>query len=185
MNAAKIAASGVAVALLAAELFRPTTVPQKRLSHPHAALGAARVALTQEQIDDLPPIVAPAVGNIDGAAATLHGVPQPLRQPLRIGEAETLVISGWCADPETHAAGVGLIAIVDDTRRIDVSDAYGGERADVAKLFGTAAAPVEFIVPLRGSRIGRGEHGLRVAVIAPDARGIFIFPTVVHVFVSP
>ena len=75
--------------------------------------------------------------------------------------------------------------VVDGTRRIDVSDAYGAARADVARYYRTPSLTnVGFDVRIAANRIGAGSHGLQVAVVARDGEGIFLFPTVVPVAIS-
>jgi hypothetical protein len=186
VNAARIAALAVAVALVVAEIVRPTTVPAKRLGHPSLARAGGQLPLSQEQLDDLPPIIAPAIGNIDVAHAIVRGRPRPLVSSEPLAGNDGFEVAGWCADPEARAAGAGLVAIVDGSRRIDASAGYGGVRPDVARLFASPAmAPVAFDVRLRASQIGPGRHSLRVAVVARDGRGIFVFPTVVRISVAP
>jgi hypothetical protein len=182
---AVLTATLIALVLLIAEIVRPTTIPPKRLSHPRPAAAGSALGLSQEQIDDLPPIVEPAIGNLDALHAIAGGREVPLVAG-RLRSHDQLEISGWCADPEARAAGAGLIAIVDDTKRFDVNAGYGGERLDVARSYGTRAMePVGFDIRLPAGALGPGVHAIQVSVIARDGRGIFIFPTIAHVAVAP
>jgi len=186
MNAARAYALAVALALTAAEAVRPTTIPPKRLSHPSLVRGAGLLPLTQEQLEDLPPIDRLAVGNIDGVRARGGGPPRLLVSGGRLGEREVLEMTGWCGDPDARAPGAGLLLVVDGTRRIDVSDAYGAARADVARFYRTPSLTnVGFDVRIGADRIGAGAHGLQIAVVARDGEGIFLFPTIVRLSISP
>jgi hypothetical protein len=186
MSLARVCALAVMLALAAAEGVRPTTIPPKRWSHPSLLRGAGLLPLTHEQLDDLPPIVRLAVGNIDSVRARGDGPPRLLVSGGRLGAGGFLEMTGWCADPDARAPGAGLLLIVDGTRRIDVSDAYGAARADVAKYFRTPSLTnVGFDFRIGAGRIGAGSHGLQVAVVARDGGGIFLFPAIVRVSISP
>ena len=80
----------------------------KRASHPGPHGSARALPLTQEQLDDLPPFVTLAVGNIDGIQVLGHGRPRLVVSGARIGENEVVEIAGWCADPDARAPGAGL-----------------------------------------------------------------------------
>ncbi|MBD5653805.1 MAG: hypothetical protein IAI50_01335 [Candidatus Eremiobacteraeota bacterium] len=185
MSPARVVLLVVVLALVGAEIVRPTTVPAKRLSHPSLTRGAGQLPLDHYHLDDLPPIVQPAIGNIDGVDAIVAGTARPIVPVTLLGRNDVLAVSGWCADPEARAAGAGLLAIVDDYVRIDVSSSYGNPRLDVARLYATPAMEaVGFDFRLSAAQIGAGTHALRVAVVAADGHGIFIFPTIAHVTVT-
>jgi hypothetical protein len=141
---------------------------------------AARPALDQIELDDLPPIVTPAFGNVDAAYVVTRGraVRFPPDTPVRPGA--TIRIVGWCADPQARAAGAKLLLIVDGTKRIDVSSDYGAARPDVAAVFAAPAMrDTGFAIDVRADAFGPGAHDLHVAVVTADERAISEFPTAI------
>jgi hypothetical protein len=173
-------ALGIVIALLVvAEIVRPTQLSVKKISSASSRAMGAVTRLDPEQLADLPPIVAPALGNID-AATIFSGagrVPVAVARITPMSSRDDLDLVGWCADPEARAPGAALLAIVDG-RRIDASGAYGRSRPDVAKHIGVPAMDATgFDVRLRGSELGLGTHTVRIGIVAADRRGLFLFPT--------
>jgi len=161
----RIVLGGIAALLVGAEIVRPTHWTLKKISRTSLAANS-RAPLDREALDDLPPIVTPALGNIDAALV----VPS--------GRGIALELIGWCADPQTRATAATLLAIVDGRRRIDETASYGRARPDVARvLHAPGARDAGFFIRLSGAELGPGPHTVRVAVVASDRRGIFIFPT--------
>jgi hypothetical protein len=176
----------VAVALVVAEIVHPNVLPHKGVSHPSLAREGGRLPLSWEQLDDLPPVVQPAIGNIDLVTAVIRGKKYPVPPAGRLGPRDSLIVQGWCADPQAHEPGAGLLAIVDDSRRIDVSAGYGKPRDDAAKLYAAPAmSPVGFDFRLTSHELGVGAHTLRVAIVASDGHGIFVYPVVAQFTVEP
>jgi hypothetical protein len=161
----RIALGGIAVLLLGAEIVRPTQWTAKKISRTSLAANSG-APFDREALDDLPPIVTPALGNIDKALVVANG------------RDIALELYGWCADPETRATAPTLLAIVDGRRRIDETAGYDRARADVASyLKAPGMNDAGFFIRLSGAELGPGPHTVRVAVVASDRRGIFVFPT--------
>ncbi len=161
----RIALTGIAALLVGAEIVRPTNWTPKKISRTSLAANSG-APFDREALDDLPPIVTPALGNIDAALV----VPS--------GRGIALELIGWCADPETRATAKTLLAIVDGRQRIDETAGYGRSRPDVARVLkAPGAKDAGFLVRLSGAELGPGRHTVRMAVVASDRRGIFVFPT--------
>lgn len=165
MTFSRIALGGIAALLVGAEIVRPTHWTAKKISRTSLA-ASSRAPFDREALDDLPPIVTPALGNIDAALVVPNG------------RGIALELIGWCADPETRAAASTLLAIVDGRRRIDETASYGRARPDVARFLGAPRMKDSgFSIRLSGAELGPGLHTVRIAVVASDRRGIFVFPT--------
>jgi hypothetical protein len=177
---ARSALGAIAVILIGAEVVRPTTFHPKRVSHTSLLGLQAHPALDQAELDDLPPIVDPALGNIDAAGILEHGHEDALVAAVPVARDATLRLVGWCADPLARAPGSQLLAIVDGSRRIDVSAGYHLARDDAARiLHAPALRDAGFVVDLPVAELGPGTHTLRIAVVTADGSAVSIFPTVV------
>jgi hypothetical protein len=180
MTIQRLALCIIAVALAVAELVRPTTFHAKHVSHTSLLGMTARPALDQTELDDLPPIVTPALGNIDGTFLVEAGKTTTLVPGATVPSSATIRIVGWCADPQARAPGSMLLAIVDAKRRLNVTRDYGRRRDDVARDLATPALSASgFDVDLPAAELGPGPHDLRVAVVTVDERAINTFPAVV------
>jgi hypothetical protein len=179
---ARYALCAIAVILIGAEVVRPTTFHAKRVSHVSLLGLGPPPALDQAELDDLPPIVTPALGNIDAVIVVADGRERALAPDGALPRTAALRLVGWCADPVTRAAGSSLLAIVDGKRRIDLSSGYRLPREDAARILNAPALRASgFAVELPAAELGPGPHAIRVAVVTSDGRAISIFPTVVRV----
>ena len=182
MSRTRIAFVAIVLAVAVAEIVRPTQFAAKRVSHTSMLGIAAHAALDKTDIDDLPPIVTPAMGNIDGAFALDAGGIAPFASGSVLRDDATLRLAGWCADPRARAPGVLLLAIVDGTRRIDVTGGYRRPRPDVAAYFkNPAMRDTGFTVDLSRAELGPGPHTVRIAIVTADETAISEFPTVLSV----
>jgi hypothetical protein len=96
----------------------------------------------------------------------------------QVAAGSTMLIHGWAGDPGTKSAGHGLLVILDDTRRLDESKAYGKLRTDVATAFnfrGMLYSGFDISLPTAG--LAKGPHYLQLAVIRPDDRHFVIVLT--------
>jgi len=176
----RYALCAIAVILIGAEVVRPTTFHAKRVSHVSMLGIEAHPALDQAELDDLPPVVNPAIGNIDASSVTSGGHEDALEASVPVPRDATLRLVGWVADPLARAPGSVLLVIVDGTRRIDVTPGYHVARDDAARILNTPALrEAGFVVDLPVAELGPGAHTLRIAVVTADGRAISIFPTVV------
>ena len=180
-----LALAAIIVAFVAAEIVHPTTFVQKRSTR-IAALSLTNDAPIDSLIlDDLPPIVEQALGNIDVRRAIVSGRAAPITNDATIPLDGTLVLAGWCADPIARTRGRTIFIIADGHRRLVTHRAYGVARADVATYF---AAPsltdVGFTIEIAARELGLGKHTLQVALVSADTRGFYRFPTVVRLTVS-
>jgi hypothetical protein len=165
MTFSRIALGAIAALLVGAEIVRPTHWAAKKISRTSLAANSG-APFDREALDDLPPIVTPALGNIDAALVVASG------------RGIVLELIGWCADPESRATAPTLLAIVDGRRRIDETAGYDRPRPDVARFLDAPGMnDAGFLIRLSGAELGPGPHTIRVAVVATDRRGIFVFPT--------
>ncbi len=170
----------IVLALVGAEIARPTTLHPKRVSHTSMLGIEARPALDQLELDDLPPIVTPALGNIDASSVIEAGRAKPLTPGATVPGDATIRLAGWCADPQARTPGFMLLAIVDAKRRIDVTRDYRRARPDVASVLQTPAlSDTGFTIDLPASEFGPGPHEIRMAVVTADQGAVSEFPTVV------
>jgi len=183
---ARYALCAIAVILIGAEVVRPTTFHAKRVSHTSLLGIEAHPALDQTELDDLPPIVNPAIGNIDATSVAFRGGREgALDAAVPVPRDATLRLIGWVADPLARAPGSLLLAIVDGTRRIDVTAGYHVTRDDAARILNAPALrEAGFVVDLPVAQLGPGAHTLRIAVVTADGRAVSIFPTVVKLYVA-
>ena len=179
MTLARIGLGRAIVALLVvAEIVRPTHLTPKKVSYRTLAAVSAGGTLDREALEDLPPIVTPALGNIDVAAIESGSKTRPLTIAATMRLDDDLLLVGWCANPETHAAASALVATIDGRRRIDVTASYHLTRPDVADYYhAPAMAPSGFAVRLSGSVLGPGTHTIRMSVVDTDERGLFVYPS--------
>jgi hypothetical protein len=177
----RFALAAIVIVFFCAEIARPTTFATKRSAHVRAA-GSGASYLDQAELDDLPPIVMPALGNIDDASVVADGRARAFEGDAELGPDAELRIVGWCADPQTHEPGAELIAIVDRTRRIDFTTGYRIARPDVAKYYAAPAMRATgFTLALPAREIGAGRHEIAIAVVTADGGSIATLPTIVHV----
>ena len=180
-----LALAAIIVAFVAAEIVHPTTFVPKRSTH-IAALSLTNDAPIDSLIlDDLPPIVEQALGNVDVRRVIVAGRARPIADDATVPLDGTLVLAGWCADPIARTRGRTIFIIADGHRRLVTHRAYGVARADVATYF---AAPsltdVGFRIEVAARELGLGRHTLQVALVSADSRGFYRFPTVVRLTVS-
>lgn len=175
----RIALGLIALALAGAEIARPTQFAPKRVSR--TAFGIVARPIDRLELDDLPPVTQPALGNVDAVFLLAGGRPTLLAAGGTVPRGTALQIDGWCADPRALAPGVALLALVDGGRRIDVSAAYRKPRYDVAAtLKAPALRDTGFAVVLPAAGFEPGAHEVRLAVVMADGRAIAEFPTPVR-----
>jgi hypothetical protein len=185
VSVARYVLVAMAFVLLGAEIARPTAFAPKRVSPASLARAGARASLDRTELDDLPPIDAPALGNLDAAVAVVGGSPVPLATGTVLPPDASLRMVGWCADPLARVPGALLLAIVDG-RRLDVSASYRLRRDDVARTLGAPTLrDVGFAFDLPARALGPGVHAVRFAVVTADLRALSLFPALVRVQVSP
>lgn len=176
-----LALCAIVVALIGAEIAHPTTFHSKRVSHASMLGITATPTLDQAALDDLPPIVTPALGNIDAVYVIESGRTTSLAPGASVPRDATLRIVGWGADRQALAPGFMLLAIVDGKRRIDVTSGYRIPRPDVAAFFkAPALRDTGFTFDLPAAALGPGPRDLRMAVVTADGRAVSEFPTVVR-----
>jgi hypothetical protein len=181
MKVQTLALCAIALALAGAEIARPTTFHSKRVSHASLLGIVARPALDQSELDNLPPIVTPAIGNIDAVFVIEAGRTRPLTADATVPRDATIRLVGWCADPQAREPGFLLLAVVDGKRRIDVTRGYRIKRPDVAIALQTPALlDSGFAIDLPAAEFASGPHEVRVAVVTADQRSVTEFPTVVR-----
>jgi hypothetical protein len=181
----KIALGAIVLALAVAEIVRPTTFAPKRVSHTSMLGIVARPTLDQAELDDLPPTVTPAIGNIDSTFAIVAGRARPLMSGETVPRGATVRLVGWCGDASVGEPGSVLLAVVDAKRRIDVSSGYRLRRDDVATtLHAPALRDTGFSVDLSANDLGPGVHDVRIALVTADERAVSEFPTVVSFSVA-
>jgi hypothetical protein len=181
MKVQGLALCAIALALVGAEIARPTTFAPKRVSHTSLLGIEARPPLDQAELDNLPPIVSPAIGNIDATFVVEGGRTKPLTPDAAVPRDATVRLVGWCGDPQAREPGFMLLAIIDGTRRIDVTNGYRTARPDVAIYLQTPGLlKTGFTVDLPAAELGPGPHDVRVAVVTADQRSVSEFPTIVR-----
>lgn len=171
----------IAASFVAAEIVHPTTYAIKRSMHIETLSATNDAPIESIGLDNLPPIVDQAMGNIDVRNVVFDGRVRQAVDEAKIPLEGTLVLEGWCADPVARTRGRTLFVIVDGQRRLVAHRAYGIARADVATHF---AAPmlsqVGFTIAVTGRELGLGKHSLQVALVSADARGYYRFPTIIR-----
>ncbi len=177
------------MAFLAGSLLHPVTLTSKKLSRSlllaeNAGASSTPAPFDQQSLDNLPNITLPAAGNIDYAGVKRGAASVQARRPS-LGPGDSVDIRGWVADPVAHDRAGGLFLIVDNERRIDVSDNYGAARPDVAAyLHNDRLKDTGFDIVLPGATLAPGQHQLELGVVASDQRGFFKFPDRVTVTVK-
>ncbi len=176
MTFQRIVLAAMIAALVGTEIARPTVFIPKHVAYG----GTSRFAvpeLDQLELDDLPPIVQPALGNIDVASVIINDRMRPFVQDEDIPRGATIRLVGWCADPQTRARGAKLIAILDGKIRENETAGYLVPRPDVAKALVSAAAlstGYRIDIPTEPLRIGPNQ--LQIAVLTTDSLAIAVFP---------
>jgi hypothetical protein len=179
----------VFVAFLAGSLLRPVEFTSKRESLESAVAegvsGTDRssVTLDQQSLDDLPNIPVPAAGHIDVVGMRRGGDFSPSTSP-RLTAGEEVELHGWAGDPVAKRAGSGLFAIVNSTRRIDVSPDYGSGHAAAVRPVESGPQGTIFVVDLPASALQQGSNQIELGIVAQDQRGFFKLPDRVTVTVT-
>jgi hypothetical protein len=177
MSVTRIALVAIVVALVAAEIVRPTTFHAKRLGHATIAATGAHAKLDQAELDDLPPSLRPALGSIDRVLVVTPNGAHAFHAGESISKSTTLRVAGWCADPQSRAPGLALLSIVDRRRRMDVTEDYRILRPDVAKFYSAPAMQATgFGVEIAASTLGVGDHTMSIAVVTSDGGSVATFP---------
>ena len=118
-----------------------------------------------------------AVGFID--TVELRETPSSTLEPVNdrgVPLASRLQVTGWICGPD-YKPGTAVFAIVDGWKRIDLPNAYGRERGDVAGYFskpGLQNVGYRFILPARARKPGL--HKLQVAVVSAAQTGFYVLP---------
>jgi hypothetical protein len=142
---------------------------------------AARSALDQVELDDIPLIVTPAFGNIEAAFVVEAGRIRPLTPGATVPRDATIRLAGWCADPHARSPGVMLLAIVGAKRRIDVAGGYHLARQNVTSVLQTPSLrDTGFSLDLPVAELGPDPHEVRVAVVIAHEGAESDFPTVIR-----
>jgi hypothetical protein len=173
-----MALAAIVLALVAGEIARPTTFHAKRVVH--------GPEIDRVELDDLPPIVTPALGNIDATFVITGGAMRALRAGADVPDRAVIRIVGWCADPQTRLPGSALLAVFDGRIRLDVTSGYRLSRPDVATYFSDPALRSSgFSVDLPVTSLAAGDHVVRMAIVTSDANAISVFPTIVRFRTAP
>jgi len=172
----RAAVVAILVALVGAEVVRPTTFAAKRIAY-RSSGAASVVALDRIELDGLPPIVQPALGNIDVATVIEHGRSRPFAQSESVPRGAVINLVGWCADPIARSRGALLLAIVDGKQRIDETPDYSVIRPDVARaLNSNDALWTGYRIDVATTNLSLGRHQVEVAVMRSSDRTIAVFP---------
>jgi len=164
------------VMLVAAEITHPTTFSPKHIAY-RSASGFANPAPDRLELDDLPPIVQPAIGNVDVATVDDRGKSKPFVDGALIQRGAVIRLVGWCADPITRARGTQLLAIIDGTTRIPETGDYSIPRPDVARVLRSSAALwTGYRIDVSTKEMSIGPHRLQIAVASSNDQSIAIFP---------
>ncbi len=184
MIAQRIALATIAVALIFAEIARPTHFAPKKLSR---AMGAALTGsgLDQNVLDSLPPIDKQALGSIDLLQYVERGKTVTLSSKVAVPAGADVVFVGWCGDPDLKATGAGAFLSIDGRARIDVSRFLGDRRPDVVRYYSSPPLLLSgFRIAVPAKSIGSGTHEIQFGVIAKDRRGYFVLGGPIDLTVS-
>ncbi len=173
MNVRTIALTVIALALIVAEIVRPTHFAPKRLSHA-TGVAIAGSGIDSNVLDSLPPIDKQALGSIDFVQYELAGRTVAVTARSPIPQGARVVLIGWCGDPDVVGNGAGAFLSIDGRTRIDVSSGIGDYRPDVVKYYSSSLlAHSGFRIVVDAAAIGTGTHEIQFGVIARDRRGYF------------
>lgn len=101
---------------------------------------------------------------------------------VEVTNAKTLHVRGW-ATTITGVPGPALVAIVDHTKRIDISSIYGRARPDVATALKKESARksgFDGAVPIAG--LAAGPHVIEIGVASEDAASLQFPANATHTF---
>jgi hypothetical protein len=94
----------------------------------------------------------------------------------RVAITSLLEVSGWIYGNDDKP-GTGMFVIVDGTRRIDLPQAYGVERDDVARAYSNPSlAYVGYVFNLPAGTFKPGRHALQVALVSAGRAGFYTLP---------
>ncbi len=186
MMVQRVALGAIALALVTAEYIAPTHWTGKKTSHETQSAIAAS-GMDASVLDGLPPIDELALGSIDFVDYDPgDGKLVPVTARAAVPHNSSIVLIGWCADPQARLPAGGAFLSVDGRERIDGSRYLGGDRPDVAAFnHDPDLRPTGFRIVFPASLLGTGTRELQFGVIAHDRRGFFPLASPIDVTVSP
>ncbi len=110
--------------------------------------------------------------SVDGAGGPLTTLTfQAWPGRLIVTRGAPFTISGWAIDAAGAAPAGRVLVTVDDHLQLWAS--YGGERVDVAELFGKDYLRSGFRIEIPADRLAPGRHVARLTIVTHDLRGYY------------
>lgn len=171
-----------AVAIAFAVVFIAGAAAHRLLEHRPEAVATAPAGNVTTTASEAK-VSAPRVAKLDVRSLPLTG-PKTAGSVdiVEVTKAKTLHVRGW-AVTVTGVPGPALVAIVDHTKRIDISKLYGLARPDVATALKNESARnsgFDGSVPIAG--LAAGQHVIEIGVASEDAASLQFPPNATHTF---